>query len=59
MVTVAVTVAFPTNQRSGRFVVVLEGVIDLHNVHACLRTAEAMGVQRVFIVRPPPGSLIK
>lgn len=45
--------------RSGRFVVVLEGVIDLHNVHACLRTAEAMGVQRIFIVRPPPGSLIK
>mmetsp|Transcript_17195 Transcript_17195/g.65638 ORF Transcript_17195/g.65638 Transcript_17195/m.65638 type:complete len:316 (-) Transcript_17195:90-1037(-) len=45
--------------RSRRFLVVLEYALDAHNVQAVLRTAEAMGVQRVWTVLPGPGMRMK
>lgn len=39
--------------RTGRFAVVLERVTDSHNISAVLRSAEAMGIQDVYVVEPP------
>eukprot|EP00756_Hemistasia_phaeocysticola_P026024 Hpha_TRINITY_DN16038_c3_g1::TRINITY_DN16038_c3_g1_i1::g.117388::m.117388 len=39
--------------RTDRIVLVLERIIDIRNAHAVLRTADAFGVQRVCLVRPP------
>jgi tRNA (guanosine-2'-O-)-methyltransferase len=38
--------------RTGRFAVVLERVTDSHNESAVLRSAEAMGIQNIFVVEP-------
>ena len=39
-------------RRTARIVIVLEYVSDVHNHSAILRTAEAMGVQDIYVVRP-------
>ena len=43
----------PFNWEQGRFAVVLEKVTDSHNQSAVLRSAEALGIQHIFIVDPP------
>jgi tRNA G18 (ribose-2'-O)-methylase SpoU len=42
--------------RTGRIRLVLEHCIDSHNHMAVLRTAEAMGIQSIWLVDPAPGS---
>jgi len=39
--------------RTQRFGLVLERVLDSHNQQAVLRSAEALGIQEVFVVDPP------
>lgn len=42
------------NRRTGRLLIVLERLQDGHNYCAVLRTMEALGVQHVWVVSPPP-----
>jgi len=42
------------SRRTGRLVMVLERLQDGHNFCAVLRTMEALGVQHVWVVSPPP-----
>lgn len=47
------------SQRCGSIILVMEHVLDTHNVQAVLRTAEALGLLRVWNVKPAPGQDIK
>jgi tRNA (guanosine-2'-O-)-methyltransferase len=38
--------------RTDRFAVVLERITDTHNESAVIRSAEAMGIQNIFLVEP-------
>lgn len=40
-------------RRTARVVVVLERLCDGHNYSAVLRTAEALGIQHVYLINPP------
>ena len=42
-------------RRTSRLIVVLERLVDGHNYSAIFRTCEALGVQHVWVVAPPPG----
>lgn len=39
--------------RTSRIILVLEQSYDPHNQYACLRTAESLGIQHVWIITPP------
>lgn len=39
--------------RTGRIAVVLERVMDSHNMQAVLRSVESLGIQYIFVVEPP------
>ena len=41
------------NKRTTRVTVVIERCTDVHNYTAVLRTAEALGVQNVYLIAPP------
>ena len=43
-------------RRTSRLIVVLERLVDGHNYSAIFRTCEALGVQHVWVVAPPPGA---
>ena len=44
-------------QRTGRIRIVLEQCMDSRNHQAVLRTAEALGIQYIYTVLPPTGSV--
>lgn len=41
------------NERSGNFLLILDGIANMSNRAAILRTAEALGIQHVWIILPP------
>ena len=41
------------SQRAGDVLLVMEKVCDIHNIQATARTAESLGVQHMWIVKPP------
>ena len=42
------------SKRTEHITLVLQGIHDPHNVSACIRTAEAMGIQNIHVI-PQPG----
>ncbi|CAK0792116.1 unnamed protein product [Prorocentrum cordatum] len=46
-------------RRTGRFVLVLEGVRNSSNQQMIFRTCEALGIQELWLVPPPPGARYK
>ena len=41
------------SRRTDYLTVVLQGIHDPHNISACIRSAEALGIQNIHIIPPP------